>query len=421
VIQSTSRAEDPSLSQKAMEMAQENLAAERSRAQRAEDHARSASQFDGNMIAQFTRPFELQIQAQTAQTQALQQQVADLIKEINNKKENSSDVFGRIVENNDSRLMAIKEQHASELRTLRERHDAEVTRLRDNNEQERRRLEDRLNNDLAQRDRTHEAEIRRIEKTHESEKLMFQHAIGSKEEVLRGRIADLDRSLTETKAEIGHLRAIKEKSPIENMKEMAEFKAAVEDLTGGGGEKEEGIGTQIIGAIGPLVEAFSSRVQNAQVQQAAAPQQQQRPQQQMRRRRNVIPIQQHPGQGGQVQQVQQQQPQQQPQQQVPQQQIIELNASEVQTAVLFLESAVANGTDPATFAGSARTMVPGDILSAIEAYGIERFLVEVARVPDSSNLLTIAGRKFLKKVAQILAGQQLANSQPPAPQAPMPA
>lgn len=388
-----SSAEDPSLSTQAMSEMAASAKSEREARERAEERARESQKLDPAMIEMITGPYKMMQTALENQLAALRTEMAAIhtAAAAALPAEKSTDVFGRLIENNDSRLNTVREVHASELRQRDERHAAELARREASWNDEKKRMEDRFTQDQIVQENAHVREMKTLEKSHENTMKTFETTSALEPQMLKSRINDLERALTKCEAEIGTLRAIKEKSPIDSMREAAEFKQTIDDLTGGGEkeEKEEGTLSQIMQVVAPLVEAVSHRVENAQ------------PQQQPRRRRNPnqIQVSAQPGQP----QPQPQQPGQPPQQaQAPQ--TISLDVAEVRTAVMFMESAVSNGTDPNTFAESSRLMVPGAIIAAIQAYGIERFLTEIGKVPEGSILFSVAGRKFIRRVAQILSG-----------------
>ena len=82
---------------------------------------------------------------------------------------------------------------------------------------------------------------------------------------------------------------------------------------------------------------------------------------------------------------------------------IQVNPADVLIAVNLLEGAIKNGTDPVTFAESARSMVPADILAAVKQLGVDAFLKSVAKLEDGSPLATMGGRNFLRKVVKYLS------------------
>ena len=63
-------------------------------------------------------------------------------------------------------------------------------------------------------------------------------------------------------------------------------------------------------------------------------------------------------------------------------------------------------TDPEQFASSAAAIIPEDIFTPLKAMirelGIDAFLKDVAKLPESSPLLTQEGKKWSRKVAEIL-------------------
>ena len=78
---------------------------------------------------------------------------------------------------------------------------------------------------------------------------------------MKNRTSDLERLLTETKSEIGELRARKDKGPLEQLKEVAALKEALSAL---GGEAEApSTAAQIFEAVAnsPLGQGLAARIQ----------------------------------------------------------------------------------------------------------------------------------------------------------------
>ena len=73
-------------------------------------------------------------------------------------------------------------------------------------------------------------------------------------------------------------------------------------------------------------------------------------------------------------------------------------------AVAYMEGAIRNGTDPETFAGSARSQIPDSVINALRARGVDAFLSDVASLEASSPLHSIAGRTWVREVAAVLVG-----------------
>ena len=82
---------------------------------------------------------------------------------------------------------------------------------------------------------------------------------------------------------------------------------------------------------------------------------------------------------------------------------IVLNPSEVKNAVTFLETCAANGKDPAEVISGIRTLVPADIIAFLREEGVDAFLKRWG--PRGGILTTIAGKQFVRKVAELLLEQ----------------
>ena len=383
---------------RAMNMVERVAEQERKRAERMEDEIRStrSSGPDMGFFNAAMEPIRAQIEALNAQLLASQRIAADKdarILELATRKPETTfqdTLLGKMVDGESARIEGIRENHASELRQLRENHASELKSAREHQREE-----------LAMRENTHAREISTLERSHASSmdslKLSYEGRIDS----FKSRISDLEQRLTQMGAELGTMRDKKDKGLIEQMEEMATVKNAMEALgMGGAGEPQGSVLERIAMGVleSPVVKAIATRVEQTPAQQAAlqAPPQQQPPQRRVRRAAPPQP--QHapqevsadgqplaPQMVGQIQPVR-----------------LKINPADVQIAINLLEGAVKNGTDAATFAESARSMVPGDILAAVKQLGVDAFLKDVAKLDDGSPLATMAGRNFLRKVVKYL-------------------
>jgi hypothetical protein len=77
---------------------------------------------------------------------------------------------------------------------------------------------------------------------------------------------------------------------------------------------------------------------------------------------------------------------------------------EIMLAARYMRGAMERGTDAATFAQSARQLIPSNIFAYIRHVGVDDFLNRVAILDPSSPLTDQVGRKFARDVAKALLG-----------------
>jgi hypothetical protein len=102
----------------------------------------------------------------------------------------------------------------------------------------------------------------------------------------------------------------------------------------------------------------------------------------------------------------------------------QLDPKDVERAVMFIEAAYKNGTDPGVLAASARNMLPEAMLDYLKQVGVDHFLNNVAKIQTGSPLATTRGRTYVRQVATFLISgstdleneQQVPDDEPePAP------
>jgi hypothetical protein len=310
-------------------------------------------------------------------------------------------ILGKMLEGESARMTSLRTQVDSEIRTINERHNAMIDRIESRHERQIERAEDAHKREL-------DALIRSQDATSNITKLSYEGQMDG----LKREIQHLASQLEVAQAELGVLRATKNKSPLENITEIVALKDAVDSL-GGGKDEAGGTVERIITGVmsSPLVEGIGTRLAAGAVDATAPPQHATEQQVTIspeafeameidtpvklpdgtivakRADGQLVKIRKKPqpptptGEGG-----------------------IELDPDAVSNAVQFLEAACSNETDPAQFAASARSLVPPSILASIRAKGVDHFLANVAKIEEGSILNTQHGRNWIKKVATILLG-----------------
>lgn len=364
--------ESNSLSERAMAMTERMLQEERARADRVERSAVPQG-INENMVALMIRPYETQIQVLSAQLAAKEQQIVDkdrTIKELSNLRPDTSrsdNLLEKVISNESSKLDALRMQFDSERRMLMDSHKDEVKRVLDRHDYEMKSKDDSLNREVKNLERSFDAQVTSL-------KSGFESRLESKD----NRIKDLERQLTRLEAELGELKARKEKSAIENMKDIAEFKEMADQFMGGGKDEEEEISTfeRVASKVmdSPLVQAIGARVVNGP---AAPP-----PPRATQPRKRIAPA--APTA-----------------EQVAANPLAGVDPASITGAVGYMESAVANGVDPAIFSQAIRSQAPPSLLTAIQKMGVDSFLDSLG-LSDASPLATQVGRNWARKVVKAL-------------------
>lgn len=296
-----------------------------------------------------------------------------------------------------SRIAALRAQFDSELRVIKDNHTAEL-----------RRLEDRYDRHESQAQQSHERELASVRQSNE---VMLSAARSSFE--LQAKLLETDNrrlqeQLTETRREVTTLRerVDKNKSVVEQMKEINALKEAlgIDDEASHEGTIEKILGAltnpAALDAIKGIVgrpPAAAPAAQVAQVQAPQAPVLVQTPdgRTHLKRGNVLVPLRAKKkviqaattnadGTPGPV---------------------LELPAvapEVIAQVVGFLERAFSGSQDPVVVAQSYRSMVPEDIMTVIREHGVDVFLSKVAKLPGTSVLANQAGRNWVRKVGEAL-------------------
>lgn len=331
-------------------------------------------------------------------------------------------LLGQFVQGESSRIEAIRAAHEAELRTLRESHQQEV-----------RILNERFDRDRDAMIRQHERTLDTIKQGYEREIQALRSltdvsnaaAKGSHEvqsQTLKAEINRLDRENAEQRLEIKELRDKKEKSMLDMLGEVKKFKEAL-DI--GDPKEAESVWAQIAQAVAnpaaleqvvKIFRAPPAATAPVTAQAVVVPQQQvRRPMQVMRDARTgqafvatpqgLIPAKKRPQKVA-----------------VGEHQIElpEVDASQVLLITNYLEKAFLGRTDPAVVAQSAMTVIPEKILGWIRdndgrgMSGVDLFMSKVAKLPSTSPLVTMGGRKWLREVSRALTQSADTSDETPA-------
>ena len=381
------------------------------------------SALDPTLIALITEPLKQQNAMLAAE---LREMRAELTSARNAPvKETKGDEFrdkilDKMLDTENARLTAMKANHESELRQIKEGHVADMKRLEDRH--------DRALSDLRAQ---HERELSHAKTMQDIALASVNQGSNLAKGLLEQTISRLEGENRRLEKEVDELRAKKEKSIPEQLKDIE----AIKKLVGGdkGDEEEEkksgwvqaiealGVGQIAQAAAGKLLAGADPAQQQQAQQQVALPPpgtrfrgpdghaylmtpagpRRLKPRQvaapaapQMRTEMVVNP------ETGEPQEVQV------PVEPTPP--AVVIPPDKLALVKNMLEGAYNAGTDPAAVAQTAKTMAPGAIpaiTQAIGTQGVDAFLDQMAAFDGNSPLAQQSGRNFLRKVAKALMGE----------------
>jgi hypothetical protein len=413
-------ASDPLASQ-AFSAMERNMRLAQQRAEDAEERNRNGSGgLDYQAMTALNAPLIAQLESAQTLVRELQGRVFDQASAKPATDPFRDRILEKMVDGESARIEALRQQFNSEMRQLRENHGAEVKTIR---EQHR--------DDIKQADRRHEREIDMMRHSYEGQVKSNDVAYGTRTDGLKTETNRLNRELTEARSELAALRARKDQTLPEKADELIKVKEALSGL-GGDDDGDKPWYERALAAAGNSEAALAliNKMVGGGEQPAAEPQQMlppvgmpfQGPDGQVYVRNpdnSVTPVDmaQHQRRAGAAQAKARKQAEaaQAAQAGAPAEGEAAAaggeapprppDAAEVAIAVNFMESAIQNNTDPAQFAATARSLIPGDILRFIQHVGVDEFLNKVARLEPGSPLTTQTGRNFARAVGkQLLEG-----------------
>jgi len=359
--------EDNSLQRHALGMTERIATQERERAAKLEDRIHELSNkggIDMTMISAILDPLKTQVQTLTNVMTEKDRQIHDLFTKKPDKT--TSDLL--------LEKMLLEEQQRAA--TVRSAHESEMRAVRETMREDAKRAEDRADRLISQNDRQQQRELDALKQAYEGRLENLKVSYEARLESMKHEVTRLDRDLEVAKKEIVELRAKKEKPIQEQLGEIAALKDTFQSLMG---DEEESTADKIISALAPLAEGLGNRIGGPQPQEIP-PQPQQAALPRPKRGK--------PGSTPAVQAQAQPQPQ--------------ISREVLEHALNFIETAIANGTAPETFAASVRHVLPGEVVDFIRAQGIEGFLDGIEQVKPQSNIASINGKQFMRKSWQIL-------------------
>jgi hypothetical protein len=380
------------------------------KAERAE-RERGNNGMDPMLLQAIVEPLQRQISSLETGSRDLQRIIADkdarlleMMAGVNRRPDGPTfqdRMLEKMVDGESARIESLRTNHEAELRQLKNIHQAELDR-------ERNRLED----EIRRTEKRHERELDAMRDSNRVAMDAQKTAYETRIDQLKSDVKRLDGDLAANKVELAELRAKKDKSLPDQAKEIVAMQEALTSLGIGGKDEDDDEGKSTLERIATRVmdnpEAIGQLLGGVRGAVTGGEQQPQMTVEQMQ----AMQAQQH--QAMLIQQAQAKQLARKRAARRAKAQQAEAIAktaeasgirppdpNEVRLALSFMESAIQNGTDPASFAATAKSAVPGDVLAYIEKVGIDEIL-NAANLPQDSLLRTQKGRNFSRAVARYL-------------------
>lgn len=365
------------------------------------DRAESAGSNQAETMKMFMRPMELQI----ASLQDALKESSAALREAGKTPVNphQDQLITKLIDGDSSRMTALSEKLQSEMRMLQEHAREDEKRLREEHKRDMDRLE-----------RQHEREIATLKAAYEQVTNANTLAHKTSGTVQEAEIRRYERELIELRAEVKELRAKKDMTLLEKVKEVD----AIKDMLGAGDDEKEEKSTleklvevavnsdKLMGLAGKFMggDPAAAAAQAAAAQKAAAAVQAAKGPRVLRDRRTGETFLRTP-EGDRIpvrpRRMVQEGVDGTPTPDAPP----PIDPEKVAMATMFLQTAFANNHDPVNVATTARSAVPEEILQAIRDHGVDDFLNKVAKLPSTSPLSTQAGRNWTRKLGKALIGE----------------
>jgi hypothetical protein len=297
-------------------------------------------------------------------------------------------MLDKLLDGDNARITALRSQYESELRQVKQSAIDNESRLRDSFERDKQSLA-----------MSHERELNALRSAYDMRVAGQEVGANASRTLMDGEIRRLQADLSEAKAEVIALRAKKEKSPMESMTEIAQFRETMGEIFGD--DKEKSTFDKLAEAGLPILQGVLAKANEQQSVPAPAPPPQFRPrppQLMTGPDGNLY----RPGPGGEPILVRERKRAVPPSATGQPSSVPEIPVTTIKAAVDFLESAYRNNQDPSEVATSVRSMIPTDVMTAIRELGIDGFLTNVAKLDGTSPLASQAGRNWSRKLGKSL-------------------
>lgn len=382
----SSSGESPQLVTKAFDILTSQLDHARNASSQRDDHHRPTIDLGAQAMM---KVFEQQLSALNAQNAELAKQLAEARNQKPAEDPWKNSMLDNFFKDDSSRLQATRAQYESEIRTIKENHRIDLEIARSNFERDRTELKQMHERELALTRQTHEVQFGAAKGSFETNMKLAEH-----------ENRRLERENAELKSEVKELRALKQKGPLEIIKEAEQIK----DALGAGDEGETSKFDQVVNALPSVIEAAKSYMKPPAQQQQQAPEQQA-----LQTKRKIVqtpsgekfmvdaagtltPVKKKPPAP----------PQPGPNGEPP---IPVIKQEVLDNMINYLERAYAGNQDPEVVAQSGKAMVPEEIITAIRDHSVDGFLTKVAKLPSTSPLSNQAGKNWMRKVGKALVGE----------------
>lgn len=391
-----------------------------------------------------------------AQVKAANEQVAELRREMAEARVASvlpPDTFkermlDKMIDGDSARLQAVRMQYESELRTAKDNTIAEERRIREVFERDKQDLRMAHERELQTLRTSNESAMASLRSSHEIQLSAAKMSFETQTKLLESENRRLDRDNADLRVEVKDLRAKKDKTLLEQVKDVETIKEAL-----GVGDDEKTNVDKVIEvatnpaaweAVGNIFKKKDAAATQAAAAQAAAAQQQQaqpqreqvfrapngqrfkavngelvpvkraRPPQQPQRPRTQVPATaagapaasgEAPAEGAAEQE--------QPVEEQPEVQLPTIDPDDLRMMVSLFESAFGGGQEPAVVAQGIRARMTEEVLAYLRDQitehgdrGVDMFVAKVVKLPSNSSLATQAGRNWIRKVGKELVGAE---------------
>lgn len=358
-----------------------------------------------------------------AMVQLLREQLADsrraqeaLAREMREMREAQQKVPPKSTEDTvkDKLLERMFDGESARITALRSTYESEIRQVKDSQREDEKRLYDRFERDIAS---LRDASKREIDNLRVSHEVALSSVKASTEVQLASARASFDTQVSLLKAEnarlladnakleleVKDLRAKKEKSPIELLKEVNALKEAI-----GADDDEEpqGVGAQIAAAVtNPAMwDGISSMVGRVRGPDPAQQQAAQQPENGKRQRRVVkygdkkMILE---ADGRTLTEIKEKKLEE---GKPAEPQMPQVDPAVIANMVQLLESAFEGGQEPAIVAQGARSRVPEDLLLAIRDHGVDQVMAKMAKLSSTSPLSSQRGRVWVRALGEALVG-----------------
>ncbi len=320
----------------------------------------------------------------------------------------------------DKLLGSLIDGQSGHVEALKLRQESELRQVKESALEEQRRRDDRHERDLAMIRAGYDRELAALRSSHESSTAITTQTHNLQVNLLERDNKRLERELDSLRAEVKDLRARKDKSIVEQAKDLE----AVKDALGldSGGDKTN-FDKLLEVASSPAAAEFVGRIVGQGKDPAAAPAA--AASQPAQPSRQLV---QDPtgakfwfvtdGKGGSRLVPAKKKPQVIPATTTadgtvvtPAIELPQVDPTSVQMVVAYLERAYSGKQEPEVVAQSGRASVPDEILTWIrtndseQVSGVDLFMSKVAKLPSTSPLASQSGRNWLRKVGKALIGE----------------